>query len=126
MGGGATTIASSTDKTLKSSVGLAPWTPVGSGITTPTLHFCGDVDVVADCSHAQGSYDAIPSSTDKMLITISGCDHLTCWFGPGDTPGGISGGYALAFHKVYLENDLRWKPLLLAKPDSATVQTNIK
>ncbi len=125
MGGGGTTYATETDKTLKTSIGLAPWSPIGSGITTPTLHFCGSADIVADCSHAQWSYDAIPAATPKMMITISGCDHLTCWFGPNDT-GGHSGGWGLAFQKVYLEGDTRWKALLLSKPSGATVQTNIK
>jgi hypothetical protein len=127
MGGGATVLASMADKTLKSSVGLAPWTVYGVGaVTTPTLHFCGDLDVVADCSQAQAAYDAVPASTPKMMITISGCDHLACWFGPADSTDGISGGWALAFHKVYLENDLRWKPLLMKKPMSGTVQTTIQ
>jgi hypothetical protein len=125
MGGGGTTYATDTDKTLKTSIGLAPWSPIGAGITTPTLHFCGSIDIVADCSHAQWSYDAIPAATPKMMMTISGCDHLTCWFGPNDT-GGHSGGWGLAFQKVYLEGDTRWKALLLSKPTGATVQTNIK
>jgi hypothetical protein len=80
---------------------------------------------VADCSHAQWSYDELPATTPKMMITISGCGHLDCWFGPDDT-GGHSGGWGLAFQKFYLEGDTRWKALLLAKPTGATVQTNIK
>jgi triacylglycerol lipase len=127
MGGGGTMIASAGDKTLRSSVGLAPWLVIPeTGIVTPTLHFCGDVDIVADCSHAQSAYDAIPATTSKMLITISGCDHLACWFGPADSTDAISGGWALAFNKVFLEGDERWRPLLLMKPSRGTVQTNIK
>jgi hypothetical protein len=125
MGGGATTIATQIDKTLKSSIGLAPWGPVGAGIITPTLHFCGTGDMVAPCSQVQASYNALPATTPKMMITIAACDHLTCWFGPNNT-GGQSGGWSLAFQKVYLEGDTRWKPLLLSKPPGATVQTNIQ
>ncbi len=126
MGGGGTTIASSSDKTLRSSVGLAPWSPVGRGITTPTIHFCGDVDAIAPCSYAQSSYTAIASTTPKMMITISGCDHLLCWFSPELSTDAIAGAYGLAFNKVYLEGDMRWKPLLLQKPSAGSVQTNIK
>jgi hypothetical protein len=57
---------------------------------------------------------------------VSGCDHLTCWFSPDLTTDAISGSYALAFNKVYLEGDMRWKPLLLQKPANHSVQTNIK
>jgi hypothetical protein len=127
MGGGGTTIASSTDKTLRSSVGLAPWSPVGRGITVPTLHICGTSDSTASCgSNARPAYDAIPAATPKMLLVVNGGGHLTSWFGPGDTPGGISGGWALAFNKVFLEGDERWRPLLLSTPSGGTVTTNIK
>jgi hypothetical protein len=39
----------------------------------------------------------------------------------------MSGDYALAFEKVYLEGDERWKPLLLMPPSGGGKQTtNIK
>jgi hypothetical protein len=127
MGGGGTTVASTEDPTLRSSVGLAPWAPVGRGITVPTLHICGTADSTAGCGgNARPAYDAIPETTPKMLLVVNGGGHLTSWFGPGDTPGGISGGWALAFNKVYLEGDERWKPLLLGMPTGGTVTTNIK
>jgi hypothetical protein len=127
MGGGGTTIASTADKTLLSSVGLAPWSPVGRGVTVPTLHICGSSDLTASCgSNAQPAYASIPDTTPKMLMVVNGGGHLTSWFGPGDTPGGVSGGWALAFNKVFLEGDERWRPLLLSKPSGATVTTNIK
>src|SRR4029450_710179 len=65
MGGGGTTIAASEDKSLLSSVGLAPWAPVGRGITTPTLLMCGGSDIVAPCSMAEGAYAEIPETTPK-------------------------------------------------------------
>ena len=127
MGGGGSTVASTEDPTLRSSVGLAPWAPVGRGVTVPTLHICGTADSTAGCSgNARPAYDAMPETTPKMLLVVNGGGHLTSWFGPGDTPGGISGGWALAFNKVYLEGDERWKPLLLGMPTGGTVTTNIK
>jgi hypothetical protein len=125
MGGGGTTYASASDATLKSSVGLAAWEPIGRNIKVPTLLMCGTADVVAECFHTDQSYDAIPSSTPKMKITITGAEHLASWFGPDQAGGGVSGGYALAFNKVYLEGDTRWKTLLLTKPQGHDMITNI-
>src|SRR6185503_7616876 len=56
MGGGGTTIASGTEKSLKTSVGLAAWGGDGSGVTVPTLLFCGDADTVAPCYMSDGVY----------------------------------------------------------------------
>jgi pimeloyl-ACP methyl ester carboxylesterase len=123
MGGGGTTIASTRDATLKTSVGLASWSPVGNGIQVPTLLLCGSSDGTAPCSMSQGSYNAIPSTTPKMMTTISGASHLN-WFGPTNAGGGISGETALAFQKVFLEGDERWRPFLLQSRGTKT--TNIQ
>jgi pimeloyl-ACP methyl ester carboxylesterase len=125
MGGGGTTIASAEESTLKTSVGLAPWAPVGAGIQVPTLLLCGSSDGTAPCSMAQSSYRSIPEATPKMMISISGASHFS-WFGPGDAGRGTSGAYALAFQKVYLEGDERWKPFLLESPSGGTATTNIQ
>ena len=61
-----------------------------------------------------------------MLMVVNGGSHLTAWFGPNGTTGGVSGGWALAFNKVFLEGDERWRPLLLGTPSGATITTNIK
>jgi dienelactone hydrolase len=123
MGGGGTTIASKSDPTLKSSVGLAPWGPTGSNVKVPTLLLCGASDTVAPCSMAQDAYGAIADSTPKMMVSIPGTTHFN-WFGPEDAGGGISGEAALAFQKVFLEGDDRWKPFLLQSRGSKT--TNIQ
>jgi pimeloyl-ACP methyl ester carboxylesterase len=125
MGGGGTTLASASDKTLKTSVGLAPWGGVGEGVTVPTLVFCGDADTVAPCAMSDGVYGGIPASTPKMKIVVPGSTHFN-WFGPTDTANSTSGKYALAFQKVFLEGDERWKPLLLMKPQGGSSDTNIK
>jgi hypothetical protein len=125
MGGGGTTMASVTDPTLKSSVGLAPWEPVGRNIKVPTLLMCGSIDAVAPCSYVDDSYAGIPNTTPKMKIVISGAEHLASWFGPDQGGNGTSGGYALAFNKVFLEGDERWKTLLLTKPSGHEMTTNI-
>jgi hypothetical protein len=125
MGGGGTTHATVTDPTLKSSIGLAAWEPVGRDVKVPTLLLCGSADLVAECFHSDQSYDTIPNTTPKMKIIINGAEHLASWFGPDQGGNGTSGGYALAFEKVYLEGDLRWKTLLLTKPAGHEMTTNI-
>ena len=97
----------------------------GAGITTPTLLLCGGSDTTAPCSQSQGSYRAIPEATPKMMVSISGATHFS-WFGPTDAGRGVSGQYALAFQKVYLEGDERWQPILKMMASGGTVTTNIK
>lgn len=124
MGGGGTTIASTTDSSLKTSIGLAAWGPVGAGITTPTLLLCGESDSTAPCNMSQGSYGQIPDTTPKMLLSIPGATHFS-WFGPDDAGMGRSGAYALAFQKVFLDGDERWRDVLITEPSSGSMTTNI-
>jgi pimeloyl-ACP methyl ester carboxylesterase len=119
MGGGGTTIASRTDATLRTSVGLASWNPTGTNVTVPTLLLCGSSDTTAPCSMSQSAYGAIPSSTPKMMVSIAGVGHLS-WFGPTSAGGGVSGETALAFQKVFLEGDERWRPYLLQSRGTVT------
>jgi hypothetical protein len=125
MGGGGTTIATGTDASLMTSVGLAAWGGVGAGVTTPTLLLCGESDGVADCNMSSYAYLGIPETTPKMMLTIPGATHFA-WFGPEDAGMGRSGSYALAFQKVFLEGDTRWRPLLVAEPSGGTLSTNIE
>jgi hypothetical protein len=46
-----------------------------------------------------------------MLVVLSGTSHLE-WVGTYLTGGGAAAKIALAFQKVFLEGDVRWKPLL--------------
>jgi hypothetical protein len=124
MGGGGTTIAAYTDMTLRTSVGLAAWGPVGASVSVPTLFLCGESDNVANCSQSTGAYGAMPESTPKMLLTIPGATHFA-WFGPQDAGRGSSGARALAFQKVYLEGDERWAPFLTDAPSGGSLTTNI-
>jgi hypothetical protein len=124
MGGGGTTLASAKAPTFKTSVGLAAWGPDGTGVKVPTLFLCSDTDTVAGCTGSERAYEAM-GSTAKMLVMIANADHFA-WFDPNDAGQGISGAYALAFQKVYLEGDERWRPLLLAKPSQGSATTNIQ
>ena len=47
--------------------------------------------------------------------------------GGASAGGGLSGQYALAFQKVYLDGDERWKSLLVQKPSlGGSMDTNIQ
>jgi hypothetical protein len=119
MGGGGTSYASQTDKTLLSSVALMPWGPVTSGITTPTLVVCGSSDGTAPCAqHGSGLYRGIPNTVQKMRVQINS-GHA----GQPSSGGGKSGEYGLAFTKVFLEGDLRWRPFLVS---AASEESNVK
>jgi hypothetical protein len=110
MGGGGTTYAATEDPTLKTSVGLMAWSPVGRGVTVPTLFICGSSDNTASCSgHTQRAYGQMPETTLKAWISVSSGHN-----GQPSAASGNSGAHALAFQKVYLEGDERWRALLLA------------
>jgi hypothetical protein len=124
MGGGGTTIAAQADPSQKVSIGMAPWAPTGFLVTVPTLMMCGDADIVADCSDSEWAYNDISESVPKMWVMLSGgVDHLD-WFGP-DAAWGNGGAYGLAFAKLFLEGDTRWKSTLLGI-GGGTVTTNIR
>jgi len=58
-----------------------------------------------------------------MMVTIAGATHFN-WFGPKDAGDAIPGETALAFQKVFLEGDERWRPILLQTRGTKT--TNIQ
>jgi len=123
MGGGGTTLASSTDPTLRTSVALAPWGGNGTGVKVPTLLLCGSADGTAPCSMSESVYPAIDANTPKMMVSIAGANHFA-WFNPTAAGSGNSGETALAFQKVFLEGDERWRPFLLQTRGTKT--TNIQ
>jgi hypothetical protein len=127
MGGGGTTIATGMDQTLKTSVGMAPYGGRATNVKTATLLFCGSSDTTAPCSMASGVFRDIAAPTPKMFVTLTGTGHLE-WVGSYSGPGGgAAAKLALAFQKVFLEGDERWKPLLKMMPqgEQSTMSANI-
>ena len=119
MGGGGTSYASRADKTLLTSVAIMPWSPVRSGLTVPTLVICGSSDGIASCaSHGNALYRGVGMDVPKMRVTVPS-GHA----GQPSAGMGKSGQYGLAFQKVFLEGDTRWRPLLAAAmSDESTIK----
>jgi hypothetical protein len=110
MGGGGTTMAAAKNSSLKTSVAIMPWTPVGEGVTVPTLVICGSSDTLAVCgTHGQPAYEAMPTTTPKMLVFVASA-HM----GQPTVDSGKSGAWGIAFQKVFLEGDERWRKVLLS------------
>lgn len=87
-------------------------TTVGKGVAR------GNSDTLAPCeSHGQPFYDEVPTSVPKMLGYIASARA-----GQPASGGGAEAEYGLAFQKLFLEGDERWRSLLL----SAGAQTNIQ
>jgi hypothetical protein len=110
MGGGGTTYAADDDPTLLTNVAIMPWGPTsGSGIMVPSLVICGASDGTASCtSHGTPFYNGVPDSVPKMRVQVSGGHN-----GQPSAGGGESGEVGLAFQKLFLEGDERWRPLLV-------------
>lgn len=80
MGGGGTLEAAAATPGLKAAVAYAPWNLSSTkykAIRVPSAIIGGTADTVASvASHAQPFYNAIPSTTPKLLGVIQGADHF--------------------------------------------------
>ena len=134
MGGGGTWMATKSTPSLKTGMSMAGHhvtaggPALAQGITVPSILFAGsnDTDILGGGKQSQQAYDAIPATTPKILYEFSGVDHFG--FGtPLRTGGGALGRYGLAFQKVFLEGDERYRFLLLEKgPGASDWKSNIQ
>jgi hypothetical protein len=116
MGGGGTSYAAADDKSLLTNVMIMAWGPTREAVTVPTLVICGSSDSTASCSsHGTPFYGRLAESVPKMRVTVSDGHN-----GQPSAGSGRSGQVGLAFQKVFLENDTRWKPLLTGVMSNAT------
>jgi len=80
MGGGGTLEAAASTPGLKAAVAYAPWNVSSTkykAITVPSAIIGGTADTVASVSaHSQPFYNAIPTTTRKLLGVIQGADHF--------------------------------------------------
>ena len=133
MGGGGAQLAAVQNPTLKAAIGLCPWHEPG-GIfnhAVPLLIIGGENDRRAPFNeHALIHYCTTPSTTPKLLFEVRGAGH---WVANGpkgiyrDTGNGDVGRIALAWLKVFLVGDERYRKFLLTEPESASrFETNIR
>ena len=126
MGGGGTWLAAKATPELKSAMTLAGHhstaggARVADGITVPTIMFAGATDpsTLGGGNQSQRAYAAIPDSTPKILYEMAREGHFS--WGTPRTNGGALGRYAMAFHKVFLEGDERYRQFLLVEGPGAS------
>lgn len=133
MGGGGTWLATRDNPELKTAVTLAGHNlSAGGGLLSwnsrvPTLMLNGanDLTVLGGLGQSESAYAAIAESTPKMLYVMQGEGHFS-WSTPR-TNGNASGRYVMAWQKVFLEGDTRYRRFLLERgPRAATWQTNVR
>ena len=119
MGGGGTTYATRADASLLSNVAIMPWGAADGGGSVPTLIICGSTDGVAPCkTHGAPAYAKLGAAVPKLRVEVAGGHN-----GQPGTGSASPAAYALAFQKVFLDGDERWRPLLVAAP---SVETTIR
>jgi hypothetical protein len=131
MGGGGTWINAATHPELKSAISLAGHiltSPLNdlTKITVPTLMLAGALDTaILGGGMSQPVYASIPEATPKMIYEVAAGDH-NIGNNPANNSGAI-GRYGLAWQKVFLEGDKRYRKFLLEEgPGASDFRTNVK
>ena len=133
MGRGGTWINAANHPELYSAISLAGHNAtaggatIAAGTTVPSMQLAGALDQpILGGGQSQPIYEIIPASTPKILYEIASADHFA--FGtPTLTNVGALGRYGLAFQKVFLDGDERWRDLLVKPPSSGgEMTTNIQ
>jgi dienelactone hydrolase len=115
MGGGATWINSAEYSGLKTAMSLAGHnlTAVdidskGYNTKVPTLLFNGALDLtyLGGLGQSIGVYNNIPRGIPKVIYEVASAGHFS-WGSPTAANRAVA-GIALAFHKTFLDGDIRW------------------
>lgn len=132
MGGGASLLNAAEHPEFKSIITLTEHLATSPGavgplkdLKVPSLMFAGTADTaILGGGMSQPAYDAIPESTMKMLYEVEGADHF--FFNTPKALEGVVGRYGLAWQKVFLEGDKRYKALLLDEgPKASDFRSNL-
>lgn len=117
MGGGAALIAAHghSDR-IRAAIPFTPWQPNAdfSGVTIPTLIIAGEGDKIAKVAeHSRLHYAAIPDTTIKGYLEFTGGNH----FIGNNQRSNLEvhpqiGRYALAWLKLYVDEDDRYRPFI--------------
>lgn len=112
MGGGGAQRAAVLDSSISAVVALCPYLLSPQlNHDVPVLIFSGQNDPTAiPALHANLHYNATPASTNKLLFEVAGGNHSVANSPTG--AGGAVGKLALAWLKIYLEEDNCYCPVL--------------
>jgi len=133
MGGGGTWLATADHPEFKSAVTLAGHNltagggiiSLGSLVPTLILNGANDFTILGGLGQSESAYSSIPNGTPKLLYVMAGEGHFS--WGTPRTNNNAAGRYVLAWEKVYLEGDQRYKKFLLQRgPRATTWQTNVR
>jgi len=116
-GGGGALLAGTEHPSLRAVIPLAPFYESTSfaGLTVPTLIMGCQYDTVAPvAARAIPIYESIPASVSKAYLELARGDHLCVETGNGNKA--IQGKYAVAWAKLFLDDDGRYWPFLCGAP----------
>lgn len=122
-GGGALFAANAYSAEIHAAIPFTPWQPEGdfAGITVPTLVIAGANDRIAPvAAHAWPHYQSIPKSTTRVYLEVAGGDHFIA--NSGATDNAMLGRYAIAWLKLYLDEDERYREFIYG--EAQKVDTN--
>jgi dienelactone hydrolase len=133
MGGGASLLNGAMHPEYKSLVTVAEHLATAPGmdaplkdLKVPVLMFAGTADTaILGLNMSQPAYETIPESTTKMMYEVKDADHF--FFNTPTSLKGVVGKYGLAWQKVFLEGDERYRKFLLEKgPNASDFRTNLE
>lgn len=113
-GGGALLAAHRHSDQLRAVIPFTPWQPDPefSGVSVPTLILAGSADRVAPPGvHAFPHFQALPDTTPRVYLEIAGGDHFISDSNRG-TELDMLGRYAVAWLKLYMDGDERYRRFL--------------
>jgi dienelactone hydrolase len=120
MGGGGTLWAATTlGSKIRCAMPLQPWQPGQSfdKIVAPTMFIAAQSDTIAGVSsNAMVFYKSIPDTVEKYYVEFAGASHFLTTNDLGTAYDGQS-KYMLAFYKIHLEDDMRYRDVLNAPMD---------
>lgn len=113
MGGGGTLYASTSDMTVKTGVGLAPYsTQKTFNTTVPQLLIGGENDTVAPvAAHSLAFFAQLPDATPKLYAEIADANH---YFPRDAATSQPASKLQIAWVKRFADNDTRYEQFLSA------------
>ena len=120
-GGGALIAANALGGEIQAAIPFTPWQPGGvfDRVTAPTLVIAGSNDAVAPSDqHAWPHFQSLPVGTPRVYLEIADGDHFIANTGRGEDLATI-GRYGIAWLKLYLEGDERYRTFLYGEEQQA-------